>query len=78
MKTAHHSVHSPDLAPSEFYLFGYVKGCLAVFPFESIDELPKVVRGVVDGIEKGTLQAVFLEWMDRLRKCTAANGGHTD
>jgi hypothetical protein len=53
MKTAHHPLYSPDLAPSNFYLFDYVTGCLAVFPFESINELPKAVEGVVDGIEKG-------------------------
>jgi hypothetical protein len=41
--------------------------------FENADELLERVRGVLRGIEKVTLRAVFLEWMERLRKCLATN-----
>jgi histone-lysine N-methyltransferase SETMAR len=39
MNTAPHPPYSPGLAPSDFYLFGYVKGCLAGLSFESTDGL---------------------------------------
>jgi hypothetical protein len=78
MKTARHPLYSPDIAPSDYGLFGYVKGCLAGLSFESADELLEGVQGPLDGIEKGTLQAVFLEWTDGLRKCIATNGEYTN
>jgi hypothetical protein len=63
MKSAPHPPYSLDLAPSDFYLFGYVKRCLAGFPFEDADQLLAAVEGVREGIDKVTLQAVFLDWM---------------
>jgi hypothetical protein len=74
MKSTPHPPYSPDLAPSDFYLFGYDKRCLAGLLFEDVDQLLAAVEGVLEGIEKLTLQAVFLEWLDRLRKCIAING----
>jgi hypothetical protein len=78
MKSAPHPPCSPDLAPSDFYPFGYVKRCLAGLSFEDADQPLAAVEGVLAGIEKVTLQAVFLEWMDRFRKCIAANGEYTE
>jgi histone-lysine N-methyltransferase SETMAR len=78
MKSTPHTPYSHDLAPSDFCLFGYVKRCLAGLSFEDVDQLLAVVEGVLEGIEKVTLQAVFLEWMDRLRKCIATDGKHTE
>jgi hypothetical protein len=65
-------------APSDFYLFGYVKRCLAGISFEDANQLLAAVEGVLEVIEKVTLQAVFLEWMDRSRKCIATNGEYTE
>jgi histone-lysine N-methyltransferase SETMAR len=78
MKSAPHPLYSPDLAPSDFYLFGYVKRCLAGLSFEDADQLLVTVEGAFEGIGKVTLQAVFLEWMDRLRKCIATNGEYPE
>jgi hypothetical protein len=44
--------YSPDLAPSDFYLFGYVKRCVAGLSFEDADQLLAVVEGVLEGIKK--------------------------
>jgi hypothetical protein len=67
MKSAPHPLYPLGLAPSDFYLFGDVKRCLAGFSFENTDQLLTAVEGVLEGIEKVTLQAVFLEWIDRKR-----------
>jgi hypothetical protein len=61
MKSASHPPYSPDVAPSDFYLFGYVKRYLAGLSFEDADQLLAPVEGVLEGIEKVTLQTVFLE-----------------
>jgi hypothetical protein len=61
MKSAPHPPYSPDLAPSDFCLFGYVKRGLAGLSFENADQLLAAGEGVLEGIEKVTLQAVFLE-----------------
>jgi hypothetical protein len=61
MKSAPHLPDSPDLASSDFYLFGYVKRCLTVLSFKDADQFLAAVEGVLDGIEKVTLQAVFPE-----------------
>jgi hypothetical protein len=78
MKLATHSSYSPDLAPSDFYLSGYVKKCLAGLSFEDADQLLAAGEGVLAGIEKLTLQAVFLEWMDRSRKCITTKRESTE
>jgi hypothetical protein len=52
MKSVLHHPYSPDLAPSKFYLFGYVKRCLVDFSFEDADQFVAAVEGVRDGIEK--------------------------
>jgi hypothetical protein len=78
MKSPPHPPYSSDLAPSDSYLFGYVKRCLAGLSFEDTDQLLAAVEGVLEEIEKVTLQAVFLEWMDRLRRSIATNGEYTE
>jgi hypothetical protein len=78
MKSAPYPPYSPDLVPLDFYLFGSAKRCLADLLFEEANQLLAVVEGVLEGVENVTLQAVFLEWMDRLRKYTATNGEYTE
>jgi hypothetical protein len=46
--------------------------------FDDVDQLLAAAEGVLEGIEKVNLQAVFLDWMDRLRKCIATNGTYTE
>jgi hypothetical protein len=65
MKSAPYPPYSPDLAPSDFYLFEYVKSSLTSFSFKDADHILAAVEGVLEGIEKVTLQAVLLEWMDQ-------------
>jgi hypothetical protein len=73
MIRASHPSYSPDLASPDFYLFGYVKLCLRGQSFKSTNELFSSIEAVLRAIEKSTLNAVFLEWMERLERCNAAN-----
>jgi hypothetical protein len=52
MKSAPHSLYSPDLAPSGIYLFEYVKRCLTSLSFEDADQLLAAVEGVLDVLKK--------------------------
>jgi hypothetical protein len=52
MKLAPYPPYSPDLVPAGFYLFGYVKKCLAGLSFEDADQLLAAIEGVLVGIEK--------------------------
>jgi hypothetical protein len=52
MKRAPHPPGSPDLALSNFYQFGYVKGYLIGFEFQAVKQLPEVVQAGLDGFEQ--------------------------
>jgi hypothetical protein len=55
MKRAPHPPYPPDLAPSDFYLFGHVKGCVAGNAFEDADELFGAIQRILGDIKKVTL-----------------------
>ena len=74
MKQAPHPPYSPDLAPSDFFLFGYVKGKLMGYHADTLSELLVRIRVILSEISRETLNAVFLEWMERLQKCIDTNG----
>jgi hypothetical protein len=64
MKQAPHSTYSPDLSPSDFLLFGYVKGKLMGYRAETPSELLVRFRVILAETPRETLNAVFLEWME--------------
>jgi histone-lysine N-methyltransferase SETMAR len=76
MVIAAHRPYSPDLAPSDFYLLGHVKGLLRGESFETGERLLSAVDGILGSFEKWTLTKVFLEWMTRLERCVEINGDY--
>jgi histone-lysine N-methyltransferase SETMAR len=52
MKSAPHPPCSPELAPSDFYLFEDLKRCLAGLSFDDADRLLAAVESILEGIEK--------------------------
>jgi hypothetical protein len=67
MKQAHHPLYSPDLAPSDFFLFGFVKGKLMKYRAETPSELLVRIRVILKEIPRETLNAVFLERMEHCK-----------
>jgi transposase len=63
--SAPHPPHSPDLAPSDFYLFGKVKNLLMGKEFESADETLQAIARIVHSIPRSELDSVFKEWERR-------------
>jgi hypothetical protein len=67
---------SPDLASSDLYIFGDVKQGLRRQSFETADELFSSIEAVLRVGEKSILNAVFLEWMERLEQCNSISGDY--
>jgi hypothetical protein len=74
MKQVLHPLYSPDLASSDFFLFGYVKGKLMGYRAETPSELVVRIRVILAEIPRETLNAVFLEWTERLQKWVQVDG----
>jgi hypothetical protein len=64
------------LAPSDLFLFDYVKGKLIGYRTETPSELLVRIRIILAEIPQETLNAVFLEWIERLQKCVQVDGEH--
>jgi hypothetical protein len=78
MKRAPHPAYSPNLAPSDFYLFACVKQLLAVQEFPDGEALLAAINAILRGIEKVILERVFLEWMERPHRCIHTGGEYVD
>jgi hypothetical protein len=55
--------------PSDFWIFGYLKGVLQGSSFNEPDELLSAIQAILTGIDRKTLDTLFQEWMIRLQKC---------
>ncbi|KAA6367813.1 MAG: hypothetical protein EZS28_036661 [Streblomastix strix] len=66
--------YSPDLAPSDFFLFGYLNGALKGNTFESAVEALAVTQNILSKIDSRTLRNVFNNWLIRLRYAIEQNG----
>ena len=69
-----HPPYSPDLAPSDFFLFGYVKGKLAGRSFNTRQELYDEIRLIIRDIPHQMKMDVFNEWTCRCQ-WVHSNGG---
>jgi hypothetical protein len=69
---------SPDLAPSEFYLFGQLKATLMRSAFENEQEISDGIIRVSDVITCDDLESVFEEWVARLDVCIHRGGDYVE
>jgi hypothetical protein len=73
-----HLVFSPDLAPSDFSLFGALKGQLSGCVSESAEKLADARHQIASAILRTTLERALLEWEERLQRCIDINGAYID
>jgi hypothetical protein len=73
-----HPPYSPDLAPCDFFLFGYLKGKLAGQSFDTLAGIQGAVREVLEGISGETWCAVFEDWIKRLEECIQREGEYVE
>jgi hypothetical protein len=64
-----HPPESPDLAPCDFFLFGYVKGKLVGKQYKTPEDLVSEVRNSIEGIRPDVRKSFFESWKGRLLDC---------
>ena len=74
MKRLYHLPYSLNLAPSDSYLFGYLKMMLDGTSFDTPEDLFWAVRNILEEVPSLTLAQAYEEWMRRLRICIEQKG----
>jgi hypothetical protein len=69
-----HPPYSPDIAPSDFFLFGYLKHKPQGCSYDSADELFSAIMDLAENLGKSLLHRVFDEWMPRLHLVVESGG----
>jgi transposase len=69
-----HPPFSPDIAPSDFFLFGYMKSRLRGLLLSNHTELLHQAWSVMRSISMSTRLRVFREWMGRLEQVIESGG----
>jgi len=69
-----HPVYSPDLAPSDFFLFPKIKGTLKERQFDDIDDIRSNTRAALKAIPQNQFQNYFEGWTRRWHRCIASQG----
>jgi len=70
---------SPDMAPRDFFLWGYVKERVYVPPLPAdLDELTNRITAAVKSVTEDTLRRVWNEFSYRVDVVRAAGGGHIE
>ena len=73
-----HPAYSPDLAPSDFYLFGTLKTRIKGVRFRSSDEIKEWIVEQFDEIPSDELRRVFRLWQWRLQGCALLAGHYVE
>ena len=71
---APHPPYSPDLAPSDFHLFGPLKDFLRGQHFPIDEALKRTVRTWCRNVDKKFFCPGFERWVGRYEKCVLLNG----
>jgi hypothetical protein len=69
-----HPVHSPDLAPDDFFLFSEIKEILKVRHFDDIDDIRSNTTAALKAIPQNQFQNCFEGWTRRWHRCIASQG----
>ena len=72
IKTVPHPPFSPDLAPSDFWLFPKLRGCR----YETIEEMKEAVMKIIDTLTQEDFHEAFQKLFGQYNKCIAAGGDY--
>jgi hypothetical protein len=76
LKRTAHPPFSPDVAPSDFFLFGWLKGELSSRSVGDINELFELVDEILSTLATDTITRVFANWIERLEQVISTNGDY--
>jgi hypothetical protein len=68
--------YSQDIAPSDVFLFDWLKIQLEGREYNGKDELFEVVDEILTGLSIEMIGTVFVDWMNRLQHLFDGNGGY--
>ncbi len=74
IKTMPHPPYSPDLAPSDFWLFNYLKRSVGTYP--DATSLARALSRTVNSIPKEEYQKTFHKWIERMKLCIEHQGDY--
>ena len=69
-----HPPYSPDLAPSDFWLFDYIKQRLT--DQRDAKSLAKQITEIVNSIPKEEYEKTFQKWLERMKLCIKNKGDY--
>ena len=69
-----HPPYSPDLAPSDFWLFDYIKQRLG--DYTTIKSMDDAITKIVNGIPRNEWEYTFDKWLERMRLCIKYKGDY--
>ena len=72
IKTVPQPPYSPDLAPSDFWLFPKLRG----YRYETIEEMKETVTKVIDTLTQEDFHGAFQKLLERYNKYIAAGGDY--
>ena len=73
-----HPPYTPDLAPCDFFLFGYIKMRLEGRSYDNADNIVQEVTNIMLNISQETYLRVFQEWIRRLKACVDTKGEYVE
>ena len=69
-----HTAYSPDLAPSDFFLFPKIKEILKGRHFDDFDDIRSNTTAALKAIPQNHFQNCFEGWTRRCHRCIASQG----
>jgi histone-lysine N-methyltransferase SETMAR len=73
---APHPPYSQDLSPCNLWLFGLMKHSLKDREIQAVQALISALTNIWDDLTFEDVQAVFLDWMERLSWVNSNNGDY--
>jgi len=69
-----HPPYSPDLAPTDFFLFPRMKRDLKGWRFDTLEDAIAASTRALNSIHLAEFQRCIEQWKQRLDKCISSNG----
>ena len=76
MTVVPHPPYSPDLAPSDFFLFPKLKMKLKGRIFQTLGEIQAASQAVLNTLRENDFQECFKNWQRRLDRCQDSEGDY--
>ena len=73
-----HPAYSPDVAPSDFFLFPKIKKTLKARHFDDIDDIRSNTTAALKAIQQNHFQNCFEGWTRCWYRCIASQGEYSE